>query len=198
MRLYVVRHGETQWNVEQRLQGRLDSPLTARGIEQVQRYARLLRAELHSEAAVRICASPLPRARKTAAMLAELLAVPSERYSESELLVERACGRWEGLCWHEIEAMDGTDARKRWREWSVSVPDDGESLAEVYARAKAWLGLPRSSQPTIVVTHGVTSRVFRGAYLGLDSSDTMALEGHDQETIYVLSGGAVGALRSEL
>lgn len=195
MSLYVVRHGETRWNVERRLQGHMDSPLTLRGLEQVHSFGLLLRAELAGAKAVRVCASPLPRARQTASMLLELLEVPSVHYTESDLLKERASGSWEGLCWPEIEARYGADAHTRWRDWDVPAPEDGESLAQVSARAKAWLDLPRAEVPTIVVTHGVTSRVFRGAYLGLDAASTMALEGHDQETIYALERSNVRALR---
>jgi broad specificity phosphatase PhoE len=197
MPLYVVRHGETRWNVEQRLQGHKDSPLTLRGLEQVQRFGKVLRAELAGVTEVRVCTSPLPRARQTASILLEMLSVPSAHYSESELLIERACGRWEGLRWDEIEARDGADARTRWRDWDAPVPNDGESLAQVHARAKAWLSLPRAPIPTIVVTHGVMSRVFRGAYLGLDGTRTMALESHDQETVYALIDANVLALQSD-
>jgi broad specificity phosphatase PhoE len=196
MTLYLVRHGETQWNVEGRLQGRMDSPLTSRGIEQVRRYAALLCAELASATPVRICSSPLPRARQTASLLLELLGVPSAHYGESDLLAERSCGTWEGLRWDEIEAQHGADARSRWRQWHAAAGNDGESLAQVHARAKAWLSLPPVSSPTIVVTHGVMSRVFRGAYLGLDEAGTMALDSHDQETLYALSNANVRALRS--
>lgn len=195
MTLYVVRHAETRWNVEGRLQGRKDSPLTIRGLEQVQDYATLLRANLPSDGAVRICSSPLPRARQTASILSEMLGVSSALYSESELLVERACGSWEGLTWSEIEARDGADAHARWRQWHAAVPNGGESLAQVYERAKAWLSVPRSELPTIVVTHGVTSRLFRGAYLGLDPVATMAQPSHDQQTIYALYGDDVRTLQ---
>src|SRR5262245_21498679 len=97
--LYVVRHGETRWNVEGRLQGQQDSPLTMRGLQQAQRYAEMLRAELAGASPVHICSSPLPRARQTASIIRELLEVPSACYSESDLLKERACGSWEGLTW---------------------------------------------------------------------------------------------------
>lgn len=183
--------------MEHRLQGHKDSPLTLRGLEQVQRFGKILRAELAGATEVSVCTSPLPRARQTASILVEMLGVASAHYSESELLMERACGRWEGLRWDEIEASEGADARTRWRDWDAPVPNDGESLGQVHARAKAWLSIPRPPIPTIIVTHGVMSRVFRGAYLGLDGPGTMALASHDQETVYALIGANVLALESD-
>jgi probable phosphoglycerate mutase len=196
MHLYVVRHGETRWNVERRLQGRNDSPLTRRGLEQVESYGMLLRMELQGAPAVHLCSSPLPRARQSASILCEMLELPASHYSESELLVERACGSWEGLSWEEIEAKHGEGARSRWRQWDAAISEGGESLAQVHARAKAWLSLPRPDAPTIIVTHGVMSRVFRGAYLDMNEADTLALESHVHETVYALTRSTVRTLRS--
>lgn len=194
MALYVVRHGETEWNVERRLQGRKDSALTQKGLEQAESYGRLLRLELAGVTAVHLCASPLPRARQTASILREMLGVANTHYSESDLLMERAAGAWEGMQWDDIEARYGVDARSRWRHWDACAADEGESLAQVHARAKAWLSLSRTL-PTVVVTHGVTSRILRGAYLGLDAAATMALESHDHEMIFALHSANVRTLR---
>lgn len=194
MHLYLVRHGQTRWNVERRLQGRGDSPLTLLGIEQIRAYGALLRELLPPGCAPEICASPLPRTRQTAALLAELLEVPSERCSESALLAERHCGAWEGCTLDDLRAQFGDEVERQWRRWDVPAGGHGETLLQVQARARAWLDEPRSSAHVVVVTHGVMSRQFRGAYLRLDPEATIALESHAQDRIYRLTGGEVHRL----
>lgn len=197
MTLYLVRHGQTRWNVERRLQGRTDSPLTLVGLEQVRAYGVLLRAVLPPDAAPSICASPLPRTRQTASILAELLEVPGERCGESELLAERYCGDWEGLKLEELAARHGEGVRRAWKAWDAPIGGDGETLGAVQDRARAWLALPRLAGPVVVVTHGVMSRQFRGAYLGLGPEATLELETHAQDRIYRMQDGTVTALLVE-
>lgn len=194
MPVYLVRHGETRWNLERRLQGRMDSPLTLRGLEQIRRYAALLREVLPAGVAPELCTSPLPRARQTASMLAELLELPRERCFESELLAERYCGAWEGLTFEELAARHGEGVREQYRAWDVSIGGDGETLACVQERARAWLAALRAANHVVVVTHGIFSRQLRGAYLGLDPAATMTLESHAQDRIYRLDAGVVSAL----
>jgi probable phosphoglycerate mutase len=191
MPLYLVRHGETEWNVERRLQGQGDSPLTPRGLSQVRAYGELLRQRL-AAAETEICLSPLPRTRHTAALLAELLNVSADRCAASELLRERHCGTWEGLRREDLAARHGAEeSRRLFRAWDVSIGDHGESLAEVHARAQRWLAEPRTRANTIVVTHGIMSRVFRGAYLSLAPSDILALPSHSQDRVFYLDAGSV-------
>ena len=92
-----MRHGETVWNAEQRLQGRQDTPLTAKGVAQAQAFGRALATELPDPHACRLIASPLGRAWQTA-----VLAVTGMGRNPSDIeleprLVEHAFGAWEGL-----------------------------------------------------------------------------------------------------
>ncbi|MDH5671018.1 MAG: histidine phosphatase family protein [Myxococcales bacterium] len=193
MQLYLVRHGQTRWNVERRLQGRTDSPLTLLGLRQVRAYAERLR-EMLGDAEVELCASPLPRTRQTASLLVEILELSSERYSESELLAERYCGDWEGQKLDELIEVHGEEVRAQWKRWDAVIGGDGETLAQVQSRARAWLDSKTARRPIVVVTHGVMSRQFRGAYLQLDPEATMALESHGQDRIYRLEDGAITTL----
>ena len=192
MTIYLVRHGETRWNVVRRVQGRTNSPLTLRGLEQIAAYAKLLKAELGTLDDVALCASPLARTQQTASIIAETLPLPDARCSESELLAERYCGDWEGLLFEQLLARYGESVRVEWRRWANRVGGDGESLDDVQARARAWLAEPRPAARTIVVTHGIMSRQFRGAYLGLPPEDVMKLESHTHDRIFKLEDGAVG------
>ncbi|MDD9935691.1 MAG: histidine phosphatase family protein [Myxococcales bacterium] len=192
MTIYLVRHGETRWNVVRRVQGRTNSPLTLRGLEQIAAYAKLLKAELGTLDDVALCASPLARTQQTASTIDETLPQPDALCSETERLAERYCGDWEGLLFEQLLERYGESVRFEWRRWDNRVGGDGESLDDVQARARAWLAEPRPAARTIVVTHGIMSRQFRGAYLGLPPEDVMKLESHTHDRIFKLEDGAVG------
>ncbi len=194
MTIYLVRHGETRWNVVRRVQGRTNSPLTLRGLEQIAAYAKLLKAELGELDDVALCASPLARTQQTASVIAETLPLPDGRCDESELLAERYCGDWEGLLFEQLLERYGESVRFEWRRWDNRVGGDGETLADVQARARAWLAEPRPAARTIVVTHGIMSRQFRGAYLGLPPEDVMKLDSHTHDRIFKLEDGVIGTI----
>lgn len=130
-RLIAIRHGETAWNTERRLQGQLDIPLNALGERQAARLAEALR----HEGLDAVVASDLGRAWRTAQALAGPLGLPL--YPEPGLR-ERAFGEMQGHTYEEIEA--------RWPEWAArwkardpgfAAPGGGESLAGFYARCVA-------------------------------------------------------------
>src|SRR5579872_7049036 len=95
--LYIVRHGETQWNVERRVQGQIDTPLTEHGKEQAKALGNLFKT-IHFDA---VFSSDLLRAQRTAELitLEKKLAVVT-----SELLRERSFGSFEGKYLEEIRA----------------------------------------------------------------------------------------------
>jgi broad specificity phosphatase PhoE len=100
-KLYFVRHGETDWNAERRLQGRRDVPLNALGRKQAARCGELLRELLVVGGATprqfAFTSSPLSRARETMAILRTALGVAPEDYAIDARLAELSFGRWEGL-----------------------------------------------------------------------------------------------------
>ena len=89
MKLYIARHGETPWNVENRVSGRTDVPLTEKGVEQ----ARLLAHSAMGKGIEVILSSPLLRARQTAQAVSEAIGVPIEL---DERLIELDFGSFEG------------------------------------------------------------------------------------------------------
>jgi broad specificity phosphatase PhoE len=93
--ILLVRHGETEWNLQRRYQGRSDSPLTERGIAQAHAIGRLLRTLLDA-ASARIVASPLGRARRTAEIIREHLPAAPELLLDDRLR-ELTIGSWDGL-----------------------------------------------------------------------------------------------------
>ena len=110
-RLIFVRHGETAYNAENRLQGQLDIPLNPRGREQARAVGGTLRSLVGSEidqleADQAFFASPLERARETMEIARDAMGLPPSRYRLDPVLKEISFGAWEGLTWREIEARD--------------------------------------------------------------------------------------------
>lgn len=181
--LYVLRHGQTEWNAEGRFQGALDSALTALGRAQAERQGAILAglgigAETHDFAV-----SPQGRARQTAAIaLGPIGAVATV----DERLREISLGAWDGLTRKDIASRRaagpaGADASC----WQDAAPG-GEGFASVAARTRAFLaGLRR---PTVVITHGTASLFLRGAALGLDLPAILALP-ERQGVVYHIRDG---------
>ena len=166
MRILLARHGETPWNAEGRYQGRVDIPLSEVGIAQASALGRRLR-DFHIDRAI---ASPLSRARRTAE-----LALGEARASQlmfDEDFKEIAHGSWEGLLTSEIEARD-PERLRAWREApdSVQMPDGGESVLQVQARA--WPALVRAcsglgvDKTLLIVAHDAVNRVLLCRILGI-------------------------------
>jgi probable phosphoglycerate mutase len=141
IKILLVRHGETDWNLAGRFQGRSDVPLNQKGVEQANALASALRGEY-------LCAiysSPLVRAKETARLIKVFH--PSAPLYEDEELVEMDLGEFEGIegpRWAEKHA----DFRQAWRDnpASVTMPG-GESLQQVQARAVAALERIAHSYP---------------------------------------------------
>lgn len=152
--IYLIRHGETDWNRDGRLQGQRDIPLNATGREQAAEAARRLATVLDDAAlsSMAFVSSPLERARETMELLRAALGLIPEGYGTDARLAEIGFGTWEGLTWAEVAKTDPAGCGVRRRAVWTFVPPGGESYADVAARAEAWLAT--LSGPTVVVTHG--------------------------------------------
>ena len=192
--LYVLRHGQTIWNAERRLQGRRDSPLTLRGFEQAKAMGLRLSREIAAPEAFRLVSSPLGRAWQTAAIVAETLGLPPQSIGHERRLAEAAFGDWEGRAEAEIEAADSAEwARRRASRWSHRPPGEAETYAEVATRVGDWLDSLERGEHLIVVGHGLAGRVLRGLYLGLQSDEILDLE-EPQDALFRLCDGEVSRL----
>jgi probable phosphoglycerate mutase len=159
-RLIAVRHGETAWNVDTRIQGQLDIGLNATGLWQARRVGQAL---AHEEIGA-IYASDLSRAWQTA----EEIAKPHGLTVQPEPgLRERAFGRFEGMSFAEIEATLPDEAR-RWRQRDPEFqPEGGETLLvfrERITRIAAKLAARHPGQLVVLVAHGgVMDVLYRAA-----------------------------------
>jgi len=184
--ILLVRHGETEWNLQRRVQGRFDSPLTERGVVQAHAIGELVR-RLPDAAVARIVASPLDRARRTAEIIAGHLGA---RLIIDDRLREISVGSWDGLTYRDIEmcspgVFDG-DGR---HEWYFRAPD-GDTYEAFTARIAEWLAEAAGARLLIAVTHGIVSRVARGLYARLPRATALTLP-VPQDKIFRLAGGAV-------
>lgn len=159
-RVIAVRHGETAWNVDARIQGHLDIPLNDTGRWQARRLAEAL-AE---EALDAVYASDLQRAWETARHVAEAAAAPLRA---DPGLRERGFGRFEGHTFREIEAR-WPDQALRWRKRDADFgPPGGETLRGFYERVVCTaerLAAAHRGQTIALVAHGgVLDCLYRAA-----------------------------------
>jgi broad specificity phosphatase PhoE len=187
MTIFLVRHGETEWNLARRYQGWSDSPLTARGVAQATAIGRYLCA--HPDAVeAPIVASPIGRARITAEIIRECLG-RSEPLRFDDRLRELSFGAWDGLTRAEIAALrPGAFDDEQRHEWYFAMPD-GETYEVFAGRIGAWLA-EAGEEPLIVVTHGVVTRILRGLYAGLPRAVAMRLP-VPQDRIFRLAHGTI-------
>ena len=160
-RLVVLRHGETQWNATQRIQGQIDAPLNERGLWQATRLAQALRAEGLS----RIYSSDLQRARCTDEAVAAASGLAP--VSLDPALRERAFGSFEGLTYAEVEQR-WPDEALRWRQREAGfAPGGGETLEGFYDRcvpAAAAIAARYPGETIALVAHGgVLDCLYRAA-----------------------------------
>ena len=160
--LFLIRHGETVWNADGRLQGQRDAQLNGRGREQAKQAGHLLATLAPDVARSLFIASPLSRTRDTLDILmgelcrAGAIASPPPTTTDDRLK-ELCFGRWEGLTWKEVRRCDQADYAARNADiWNVA-PPGGESYEDLARRVGPLLAsLPLGA---VVVAHGGVSRV---------------------------------------
>ena len=135
--IYYIRHGETSWNAEGRLQGTQDIPLNDLGRRQAAHAGNVL-ADLFArdgrdKAALPFVASPLQRARATMELVRGALKLPPEKYVLDDRLREIGYGVWEGSTLAEMQAADPVLYAKRLTAKWTMAPEGGETYAEVQA-----------------------------------------------------------------
>ncbi len=187
--IYLVRHGQTAFNRDGRLQGHLDSPLTPLGIEQATRVGALLKSLIADPARWAVAASPLGRAAHTARIVAD--AAGLGEVTLDDRLKEIGMGAWDGLTWAEIAAAaPDIVAGAPPHELFFHSPD-GETYAVFAERLGAWVAEAAASRcDWVVVSHGVAGRVLRGLYAGLGWDEAVNLPA-PQDAIFRLAGGVI-------
>jgi probable phosphoglycerate mutase len=176
-RLTLVRHGETEGNVNQVWHGALDAPLTPRGELQVATTAARL-AELHAAQPFDLFyVSPLPRAQSTAAVIATATGLTPMVEPD---LREFELGDWEGRSLRELREVE-----KLWERWELDpafAPPNGESPASFGRRVQATMARLTAAHPgqaLLVVGHGGYISTLFATWLGRGPEDWAAFDPHN-------------------
>lgn len=187
--IWLVRHGETEWNLEQRHQGHLDSSLTDRGRQQAVALGKRLRTAVATDRIEQILTSPLGRARDTAEILAATLELDPGRIAVDARLREISWGKWDGMTTGEIDrAFPGERDRRRLGRWAY-VPAGGESYAMADERVRDLFDTLSPRHRYLVVGHGAVNRVIRGLCRGLAESEILNLDQPQDAVLHLKEGG---------
>lgn len=176
-RLILVRHGETEGNVQQLWHGAMDSPLTVRGQLQVAATAAQLAKLDQTYHVAAFYVSPLPRAQQTAAAIAA--AIGQQPIIEAGLR-EFDLGEWEGRTF--LDLRDNENLWGRWRQDRHFMPPQGESPYSFHVRVLATmrhLAALHSAATVLIVTHGGVICNLLAAWLGSGPEDWRNWEPHN-------------------
>ena len=185
LQMFLIRHGETEYNRVGRYQGQSDSSLTSLGIRQARRNGQVLASLVDRSKTWRIVASPLGRTVHTAQLISNEFGFDSSHIELDERIQEIGFGWWEGLDRQSIEAREpGAWDRRLSDHWNYAM-EGGESMADVARRVAIWLRELEGN--VIAVSHGTTGRIIRGQYLGLTREQTLQLD-QPQDIVFELCG----------
>jgi probable phosphoglycerate mutase len=186
--IFLVRHGQTAFNAEGRIQGAKDSALTELGVRQGERLGALLGGLAPKD--VRIVASPRGRTQHTARLIRAHGAFGAEIETDDRL-AEISLGDWDGMLKDDIRALspDYDAGDRRW-SWFFDAPgaDSYEAMTE---RLGGWLEDARAAGgPMIAVSHGVAGRILRGLFLRMPRSEALMLD-IPQDACFRMHGGTI-------
>jgi len=190
--LYFVRHGETDWNRERRLQGQHDIPLNALGRTQAARCGALLQDLLarkgRSIADYDYVSSPLGRARETMELMRGAMGLEPGLYRTDARLMEMSFGRWEGFTYAELQSREAEALVERERDkWGFVLPG-GESYAQLEKRVQVWYeGIERE---TVASAHGGVCRALM-AHIGVAEPAEASMGNIGQGVVYVFDGNTL-------
>lgn len=183
-RLFLARRAQTTWDLEHRLHGRRDAPLTAEGIAAALRMAD----RLDGHGITTVCSSPLGRALRTAVIIAERIGANVVEVAE---LTEIDHGDMAGMTRAEIDEAFPTARRDRAENRYGWAFPGGESYAQARTRARRALsacGWAASGIP-LLVGHEMLGRMLRAELRGLDVGTAMALR-HPHGVVFEIDRGS--------
>lgn len=190
--IYYIRHGETSWNADGRLQGTQDTELNPLGRRQAVQsghvLADLLGRDGRDKSRIPYLSSPLLRARTTMELMRGALNLPPRDYATDDRLREIGYGQWEGFTLPEMQAADPDFfARRLADKWRVA-PEGGETYEAVQRRMRDWYDGVRGDM--VVVAHGGTARALMVA-LGFETPESASDLPIAQGAVYVFGNGGL-------
>lgn len=173
--IYFSRHGETDWNVSQRIQGQMDIDINAHGRTQADRNGDMLKSLIGDGAGFDFVASPLRRTCETMERIRTRMGIDPFAYRTDPQLMEVNFGDWQGHMIEDIarEREDLIEARAR-DKWNFVPPGvTAESYMVLSKRIGAWVESVQGK--TVCVTHGGCLRTLFYLYGGMDGHDAANL-----------------------
>tara|TARA_R110002153_G_scaffold44703_2_gene126104 strand:+ start:12452 stop:13039 length:588 start_codon:yes stop_codon:yes gene_type:complete len=195
MQMYIIRHGQTSWNLAKRKQGHLDSPLTLKGIEQAKNTGNLILSEGLDLKNIKIVTSPLFRAKQHASILCETINYDFNSCIIEEGLKEHCFGSWEGKTEQEIEEKFPGFLSNRYKPenyWSYIIPM-GESYELLYRRVSDVIE-KYGTKDIIYICHEMVSKVMVGKLKNLEPEQILPLS-HPQDQIYKYKNKSIYTLK---
>lgn len=187
--IYFIRHGETDWNREGRLQGQRDIPLNAVGRKQAAEVAFHLRDQIGDKVkSIPWLVSPMHRVRETCTIVRHTLGLPADAVTLEDRLIELSFGRWEGLTWKEVRKTDPSGAEVRKNNKWTCVPPGGESYGMLHERVRPVIDEIKAE--TVVVAHGGVARAFLVELCGLDLIEATVTDIWQGRLLVFEEGGA--------
>ncbi|HAS73400.1 MAG TPA: histidine phosphatase family protein [Clostridiales bacterium UBA8960] len=171
LNIYLVRHGQTEWNIERRFQGWLDSPLTKQGVE----CAQLLKEKIAPIKFDRFITSPSNRAVKTMELI---LPAEDKCFDLDDRLREINLGPWQGMTHEAIEALYPEQLKMFYMNPEAFNLQHAETYFDVYDRIRKFIDELVSRHETgikssniLIVTHGIALMIFQLIFDGLSLSE---------------------------
>lgn len=187
-RLFLIRHGQTDWNAIKRLQGHTDIALNDTGRAQALRHGTVLAGIIDDPAKWYFVASPMLRTCETMEIVREVLGLPRSGFEVSDQLLELCYGAWEGHSWDELRVQTPELIERRFANpWDIVAPGGGESHLEMQARVTAWYkALPLR---TVCVTHSGPTRIVRGHVTAMANNDIAVQQSSQDQFLDVRHDG---------
>lgn len=193
--IYLVRHGQTMWNIEGKRQGSLDSPLTLEGINQSLDVANILKKYVKDTNTLKIFSSPLPRCKQFTSLICEHISYKFEMVEFRNEIAECNFGVWEGLSEETAKKnYQEVYTERQNNKWDHVIPG-GESYMQFYERVKNFISEIENIN-CIIVAHEGTSKMIRGI-IEKKTNEEILKSKHKQPDVYKIIGGDVELLSLE-
>ncbi|ELB2166277.1 histidine phosphatase family protein [Vibrio parahaemolyticus] len=185
-RIFVLRHGETEFNADKKLQGHCDSSLTSKGSDQARRVGTTLKQYVENRP-FRVYSSTLGRALQTSQIVCEELNYSYENLNKEPRLKEFSLGEWEQRTIPSLEQEIPNLLAQN--DWYLQAPNC-ETYESVRERLSSWLSDVAHDEDIVVVSHGLTGIVLRGLLLGMDYTQVWQQD-LPQDAFFIIEDGRI-------
>ncbi|EJE4209347.1 histidine phosphatase family protein [Vibrio parahaemolyticus] len=185
-RIFVLRHGETEFNADKKLQGHCNSSLTSKGSDQARRVGTTLKQYVENRP-FRVYSSTLGRALQTSQIVCEELNYSYENLNKEPRLKEFSLGEWEQRTIPSLEQEIPNLLAQN--DWYLQAPNC-ETYESVRERLSSWLSDVAHDEDIVVVSHGLTGIVLRGLLLGMDYAQVWQQD-LPQDAFFIIEDGRI-------